>query len=227
MTEEKNILETAQIARDLKTRGCAVCNHISEKVLHFFSHWLYELAEKEEAQTENAQKRGLCPFHTWQMMSIGSPLGISRGYGKFIRETAARLAAETKTGAEAAWTIGNLITSSKDCRVCILERQEESLYISQIVSFLKTEENRKKYSASSGLCLRHLQSVVMEIKDAEMVRFLMRHAADHFSLIADEMERYCLKRATSQKDLLTPDEKNAYLRGIIHAVGSRQIGHTF
>lgn len=228
MNEGISVSEAINIARDLKkTRGCAVCNHIGDSVLHFFSSWIYDLAEKEEAQKENARLRGLCPFHTWQMMSIGSPLGISKGYNRLIKEIAARLAEDMATSAEAARTIGNLMTSSRDCRICLLERKQETLYISQFAFFLKTEENRKKYTASDGLCLRHLQSVIMEIKDADIIRFLMRHTAKTFATITAEMESYCRKRAASQKDSLTQNEKNAYLRGIIHAVGSRQIGHPF
>jgi hypothetical protein len=228
MKDGKIVSETANIVQDLKkTRGCPVCNHIGESVLNFFSSWVYDLAEKEEAQRENARKRGLCPFHTWQLISIGSPLGISKGYSGLIREIAAQLAENPAGGAEAAWIIGNLMNSSRNCRVCLLERKEETRYISRLASFLKTEENRKKYNASDGLCLRHLQSVVMEVKDADLVRFLIRHAADTFTAIAVEMENYCRKRANSQKDLLTKNEKSAYLRGIIHAVGSRQMAGPF
>lgn len=37
MNEGISVSEAINIARDLKkTRGCAVCNHIGDSVLHFF-----------------------------------------------------------------------------------------------------------------------------------------------------------------------------------------------
>ena len=227
MTDSNFINDHINIAKDIKKRICPVCNHISEKVFDFFSQWIYGLAENEDIQKENADAHGLCPFHSWQLVAVGSPLGISKGYGKLIRQIANELLKSSETQVKAVVTLNSLINGAKDCRVCIIMRKEESFYISKMLNFLTVEENRRLYSASGGLCLRHLQIVLMEITDMEVVRFLMTEAAKHFAAIADEMDSYSWKRKTSQKHLLTKAEKDAYLRGIIHAAGGQHICNQF
>jgi hypothetical protein len=227
MTVNKYTTDHDDIAKDIKTRGCPVCNYIWERVLDFFSQWVHGLAENEDIQKQNADAHGLCPFHSWQLVAVGSPLGISKGYGKLIRQIANELHNGSDTQVKATVTLHSLVNGAKECRVCILMQKEESSYISKMSNFLMAEENRRLYNSSGGLCLRHLQNVVMEIKDIEVVRFLMTEAAKHFNAIADEMDSYSLKRKTSQKQLLTKAEKDAHLRGIIHAVGRQHICNQF
>ena len=227
MTDSNFINDHINIAKDIKKRICPVCNHISEKVFDFFSQWIHGLAENEDIQKENADAHGLCPFHTWQLVSVGSSLGISKGYSKLIRHIANELLKSSETQVKAVVTLNSLINGAKDCRVCIIMRKEESSYISKMAHFLTVEENRRLYRASGGLCLRHLQSVVMEVTNPEIVRFIMTEAAKHFVAIADEMDSYSWKRKTSQKHLLTKAEKDAYLRGIIHAAGGKHICNQF
>jgi hypothetical protein len=227
MTDNNFINDHVNIAADIKKRSCPVCNHISERVFDFFSQWIHGLAENEDIQKENADAHGLCPFHSWQLVAVGSPLGISKGYSKLIRQIANELLKCPETQVKAVVTLNSLINGAKDCRVCIIMRKEESSYISKMANFLTVEENRRLYSASGGLCLRHLQIVLMEITDIEVVRLLMTEAAKHFTAIADEMDSYSWKHKMLQRHLLTKSEKDAYLRGIIHAAGGQHICNQF
>ncbi len=227
MTDNNLINDHINIAADIKKRSCPVCNYIWERVLDFFSQWIYGLAENEDIQKENADAHGLCPFHSWQLVTVGSPLGISKGYSKLMRQIAKELLESSETRVKAVVSLNSMINAAKGCRVCIIMRKEESFYISKMANFLTVEKNRRLYSASGGLCLRHFQIVLTEIVDIEVVRFLMTEAAKHFAEIADEMDSYSWKIKTLQRDLLTKAEKDAYLRGIIHAAGGQHICNQF
>ena len=82
MTDNNSIANNDALAKDMRTRGCPACYHIWKNVFEFFSHWIYVLANDEKIQSENADALGLCPFHTWQLVAIGSPQGISKGEGE-------------------------------------------------------------------------------------------------------------------------------------------------
>lgn len=223
MTDDNIFDGHFNIATDLKKNGCPVCNYITDRILGFFSQWVHDLSTSEDMQKENAKTHGLCPFHSWQLVAMGSPLGISRGNIKLIRQIADELLNDSETSGTAAITLHSLVNNAKNCRVCILMRREESIYLSGLANFFKFERNRKDYISSVRICLRHLKNVVMEIKDIEIVRFLMKEASKHFTAIADEMESYCEKRINSQKHLLTKSENDAYLRSMTYTVGGRQI----
>lgn len=223
MTDEKNLSDDADIVSGMETRGCPACDHILARVLEFFAQWIHDLSENEDRQKENAQAHGLCAFHTWQLAAMGSPLGISRGYSKLMRQIADELQKGSGTQTKAAVVIGALVSDAGNCRICHFMRKETSDYLSKIATFLTFEENRRLYNASGGLCLRHLHDLALEITDPEMIRYLMYQAAKHFAAIADNMDRYSAKRAASQKHLLTRSEEHAYLRGLIHVAGGKHI----
>lgn len=223
MIDPKERSGDTDIVSGLRTRGCPACDYILERVLEFFAHWIYDLSENENLQNENAQTHGLCPFHTWQLAAMGSPLGISRGYGKLMKHIAGKLLQGAETQADAAALTASLINDSHHCRVCRLIQKEEVHYLSKMARFLELKENRRSYSASGGLCLIHLHSITLKVDDPDIVRFLFTEAAKHFASLAHDMEHYSMKRAALQKNLLTRAERDAYLRGLISVAGGKQI----
>ena len=55
------------LAADLRTRGCAVCNHVIKAARDFFAQWQYAVSSDERAQADFASELGFCPRHTWQL----------------------------------------------------------------------------------------------------------------------------------------------------------------
>lgn len=226
MTDNGFIDAHINIAADIKKNGCPVCNHIGNQVLYFFADWIHDLSTSEALQKENANAHGLCPFHSWQLVAIGSPLGISNGYVRLIRQIADELLNASETTEKAAMTLHSLVNNAGNCRICALMRREESVYLSKLSAFLK-HTTIGDSNTSVRLCLKHLKIVAMEIKDIEMIRFLMKKTAKHLTAIADEMDNYREKRLNLQNHLLTKSEKMAYFRGITYTVGGRHICNQF
>jgi hypothetical protein len=221
MTDNNNSSNNDVLAKDMRTRGCPACDHIWKNVYEFFSHWVYVLANDEAIQ--NADALGLCPFHTWQLLAIGSPRGISKGYVKLIKRIADKLLELSCCSGKAPENLAALIKDSRECRICTLMRDTETVYLKRLVKFMAFEENRRLYATSQGLCLRHLGFLVAEISDAEIVRFLLTEASRHFGEVAEDMENYSLKHETLQRYLLNRKEKDAYLRAAIHTASGQNI----
>jgi len=91
MMDEKDFL------KDFQTRGCPACNHIGKTVADFLAGWQYSLACDERVQQEFVLELGFCPFHTWQLASLSSPQGISKGYQKLLKHISAELKKFDKT----------------------------------------------------------------------------------------------------------------------------------
>ena len=223
MIDNNSIANNNDLVTDMRTRSCPACNHIWKNVFEFFSQWIYALANDEKVQTENADALGLCPFHTWQLVAIGSPQGISRGYAKLMKHIADKLQKLSCSPADTQVNIATLIKDSKDCRICTLMRDIEITYLQELVRFMYIEENRSLYAKSQGLCLRHLGLLVEKISDAEIVQFLLTEASKHFTEFAEDMESYSLKHTALQRYLLSRNEKDAYLRAVIHTSGGQNV----
>jgi len=211
-----------QLAKDLQTRNCPVCSRIWNDVMDFFSSWVYSLANEEKAQKENADSLGVCPFHTWQLISLGSPQGISSGYELLVRRIAAELNKLTVSVENQFQQLSNIIIDRNTCRICSLIRETEDRYIKKLALFLIVEGNQNIYLSSDGLCLNHLNKLLI-ISDMEMKKVLLNHAASRFRQWADDMQQYCLKHKTLQRHSCNQNEKFAYAAAVSHIAGIKHI----
>lgn len=221
--EDRNRIAAATLANDMKTRGCPVCNRIWESVFEFFSQWCCDLANDEKIQKENANSLGLCPFHSWQLVAVASPQGISKGYVQLLRRIADELLQLSSHSGNVQDGLAALIKDGDDCRICSLMRKTEADYLNQLTEFISKQENRLLYSASHGLCLRHLGLLTALVSDPEIVQFILKEAAGRFGQLAQDMESYSLKLSSRQRYLLSRDEKDAYVRAILHIAGGQNI----
>ena len=221
--EDRNKIAADRLAKDMQTRGCPVCNHIWKSVFEFFAQWNYSLANNENIQKENAASLGLCPFHSWQLVAMASPQGISKGYVQLLRRIADELLTLSNRSGNRQEDLASLIKDSRDCRICSLMRETEADYLQQLAEFITKQENRLLYSNSHGLCLRHLGLLTALVSDPEVVQFLLKEAAGYFGQLAKDMENYSLKLASRQRYLCSRDEKDAYVRAILHIAGGQNI----
>ncbi|MBN1829562.1 MAG: hypothetical protein JW884_10520 [Deltaproteobacteria bacterium] len=214
--------ESVDFHKDLKTRGCPVCNYINEVVLDFFFQWISAFANHEAVQEEYAAALGFCPAHTWQLESIASPRGFSAGYSKLLERLAGKLSDLTGSPAHLAEGVERLIKRDH-CSVCVLMRDAEKSYIEQLAIFLRKKEGRDSYGRSQGVCLRHLASLLSVLSDEETSKYLLSQAAHRFNEAAKDMKSYVVKYAALERHLLTRNEKDAWSRAMIHVAGLKWI----
>ncbi len=212
------------IERDLNTRGCPVCNRIGDAVSRFLATWQYEFATQERTQREHAAFLGFCSLHTWQQEAISSPLGLSQGLPFLIDKLSTELAAiAASPDSDAGSSVLALVGNSAHCRVCHLMKDAETTYLKSLAEFLKTPHGQNAYTYSKGLCLTHLSLLLRHRMPENVMRLLLEHAARRFAEISEDMQNYALKRDALLGGFQNLDEEDAYLRGIVHHIGSKKV----
>jgi hypothetical protein len=212
--EKREIPKVREIdlAQDLKTRGCAVCDHLVRIAFDFLAHWQFAISAEETAQNEFAREEGFCPLHMWQLHAVSSTVGESIGLARLIEHTASSLKSSTAARDRPA----------ADCRVCRLIRQSETAYIERLAAFLREAAGQEAYGRSQGVCLRHLTVLLPHVSD-EIAQFLRQEAARHFDETAEEMQSYAIKRDALRRTLQNRDENDAHLRALIHFAGAKDV----
>ena len=219
--KEESMFLDLDIEADLQTKGCPVCKHAAEQVLHFFTHWQYQISADEKAQTDFAEELGFCPLHTWQLLAVSSPYGASIGFTRLVEHVAIYLRKEKNSSAKGK-TIGLLVHNSQNCRVCNLVRKVEMEYIKQLAAFMAESVGQNKYRLSQGACLRHL-GMLVDASSEDICEFLITHAAQRFEEDAEDMQSYALKRDALLRSLHNRNEEDAYRRAITRLIGGRSL----
>jgi GTP-binding protein EngB required for normal cell division len=216
--------QQSDLAKDLRTRGCPICDRIAEAAFDFFAKWQYALGHDRDAQRAYASTRGFCALHTWQFASIASAQGIGLGYPPLLQQMAAELEALAKSLPEqATGKIATLLPRPSECLACGVLRDVEASQIARLLSYLETQEGRERYSRSQALCMPHLHLLLAAGPSSETVTLLLSEQARHFSETAEDMQGYTLKFDAVRRGLHNKDEEDAHLRALIHLVGERSV----
>ena len=213
-------VEESVLAHDLQTRGCPVCEQLTDVALRFFSRFQYELAHDEATQQDFAEVLGFCALHTWQLEAVSSPVGASIGFARLVEHISHILAAraESPTGGHRAM---KLVRDSMECHICRLQREAEQGYLRRLAEFMDTPEGRAAYASSQGVCLRHLGLWMPVLHSDETVRFVLETASRRFEQMAEDMQSFSLKTEVLRRGRCNDDERDACLRAIIHLVGTK------
>jgi len=221
--EPSPVLDDTDIARDLKTRGCAVCNHAYKTIFDFFAILQFELHGNETCQSHFAAEGGFCRLHTWQLAAIASPQGVSQGYPRLIDRMAQEIARVATGSGDPAESVLSLVQSSQHCRACQELRTAETGYLEQLTAFIQDLEGLTAYSRSQGLCLRHLALLLEHDLPQEIKSYLLRHTSRILSATAEDMQSFSLKRDALRRGLHNQDEDDAYMRALTRLAGARYL----
>jgi len=212
----------ADIANDLRTRGCPVCRRMVQAAFKFFSHWQYELASSEQAGGQFAAEWGFCPLHTWQLAAISSPQGGSRGLPPLAQRVSDELAG-LAARPDAATAVRAIVRHAGECRVCRLLRAEEDAYIGRLADLLRRGTGRYAYGRSQTVCLRHLAMLAESGADDGLTRFLLTESARRFEELAEDMQAFALKHDAIRRGLQNADEQDAWRRTLVHLAGEANV----
>jgi uncharacterized protein DUF6062 len=210
----------SNVAADLRTRGCPVCNQVINAARDFFAQWQYALSSKKEAQRTFAAELGFCPRHIWQLHRMSSPWGESIGLAA-LTEDIARLLAKTECDETASSNVHKTLRARENCRVCVMLKNAETAYVKRLATFVSDEEGAQSYKCSQGVCLRHLARV-LAIVSKPVGELLLNTASRRFEQVTQQMRNYAAKREAVRRDLISADEEDASLRALIHLVGAEE-----
>jgi len=216
--------QQSDLAKDLQTRGCPICDRIAEAAFDFFAKWQYALGHDAEAQQVHAAARGFCGLHTWQFASISSAHGIDLGYPVLLQQLAEELQALAQgPPQEAAARLAALLPRPAECLACRVLGEVEASQIARMLSYLETEEGRARYSQSQGVCMPHLRSLLAAGPPSDTVAFLLSEQARHLRETAEDMQSYTLKFDAVRRGLHNKDEEDAHVRALVHLVGEGSV----
>ena len=211
----------AKTTLDLRTRGCPVCNRLSERMFDFFGKWQYALASEELAQTAFANSGGFCPLHTWQLVAMASPQGLSIGLPVLMDRLSHELSALAgRPEMDRASMMSNHV---RRCAACEFLTSEEQATVSQLAEIVHGGPGLALYRQSQGACLRHLGLLLSKAEGNALHAELLALAAGRCGEWAEDMQNYAMKRDAIRRALLNRDEEDAYLRAVIHLVGARAL----
>jgi predicted GTPase len=213
-------VKETDLAADLRTRGCAVCDHVVKTAHNFFTQWQYAIASDEKSQASFAAEQGFCSLHTWQLHALSSPVGESIGLAR-LTEHISRLLAKVDRGPAAASNVHKIVRTPETCRVCHSLNEAEAAYLARFADLLADERGRQIYERSKGICLRHLARLLATIASAEIREFLLATASRRLEETAEDMQSFAIKREALRRNLTNPNEDDAYLRALIHLAGAK------
>jgi hypothetical protein len=213
---------TTDLAADLQTRGCAVCDHLATRASDFFAQWQYALYADEKTRDEYAAGPGLCPLHLWQLESVSSSVGAAVGHASFVERIASVLEHAAAMPSDRG-IVESLVPKADDCRVCRLLRAAETDYLGRLAAFVGQREGKEHYTRSHGLCLRHLAQLVAAVSKDDTAAFLLGAAARHFKKIGGDMRDYATKTEALRRELYTVDEQDVVMRALTRLAGNRGI----
>ena len=212
---------TAGVRSEYATRGCPICDRLVRISKEFFIKFQYALYNDEREQESFAECGGFCPFHTWQLEAISSPVGFSVGCARLVRRISGLLEQIASSPECANESLPQLFPGPKGCRVCALLREAEQGQIKTLSASLQEAATKELYARSQGVCLRHLEMLVKASSDGKTIRFLLQTASTVLQLVSEDMEGFALKREATRRHLVSEDEEDAYLRAVIHLAGAK------
>jgi len=206
----------------LNTRTCPICAAQSQTVFDFFAQYQAKLANDGDVRKAFVVSKGFCQVHTWQFERLSSSQGLSEGYVTFLETVAYELRrAAPLTGPQTTKVIDQFLSDGETCLACRLLRDDEVIQRERFLAQVATTDGQKFYQQSLGLCLPHLQAVLLDKPPRKIKEFLLLEQARHFEDLADDMHNYTLKRDAIRSWLSNSEEENAGKRALVQLVGER------
>jgi len=209
-----------EVLDSLRFVGCPVCHRLGVVIFNALAAWQHRIIIDDAAQKWFAQSLGFCPLHTWQLASVSSPQGLSRGYPRLTQRLASGLRA-IHGDANVAEPIRLLLASSTTCPLCKLSAQAEAQCLQHLTAILEDSLGQKRYSASRGVCLRHLPGLLAGVKDTSVKRLVLDEAASHLAMLSEDMQSFALKHSTLRRQLINTCEATALTVALEKVAGRR------
>jgi small GTP-binding protein len=207
-----------------KKTGCKICGEILESVFRFLSKYQYELTINPEAQQDHARRGGFCPLHTWQYEGISSPQGVCEAYPKPTHHIAEELrdaAFRVAQWEDPIENLGNLLPTSKTCRVCQTRIETERRAVEDTANAVFRALEQEPHV--SACCLPHLLLVAGFLGPGAAAQRLLQAHARLLERTAEDLQRYALKHDALRRYLTSEEERRASQLALLLLSGHRNV----
>jgi len=205
--------------------GCRICGQVLDSVFSFLSKHQYDLTINRDTQREHARRGGFCSLHTWQYENISSPYGVCTSYPELAHRMSTELLRVAAGTSDATWTaegISNLGGSQNTCRVCQVRIEAERKAVNETVAALR----RLEASPSGKLpacCVLHLAMIVGHLGKGRVAGTLLNAHARFFERMAEDAQRYALRRDALRRYLTSEEERRASQLMLLMLAGHRSL----
>jgi GTP-binding protein EngB required for normal cell division len=207
-----------------RIKTCEICAKVADKLWDSLCKYQYEIAVSRTVQQRFVDRGGLCPFHAWQLESVGSAYGTCAGYSRLLDRLAAELRNLSADGLarDLQARVRNLMPSEGDCMLCNVRDDEEQRAIKGTAKRLEEHEARA-LNALSAICLPHFAMLLSATQNSGLVRTLVERQAEVLQRFSEDMKRYAIKHDGVRRYLASEEENAAAERGLLLVIGRRQV----
>jgi GTP-binding protein EngB required for normal cell division len=200
---------------------CRICLRLERVVWDFMAHAQYELSVRENCQHLHASRSGFCPLHTWRYEAVSSPQGVCAAHPEVLvrfAEQLRTLADHGKSLEAIAEGLRLILPQHSSCKVCGLISSEEQVAADQIAREISVDP-----AQCPPLCAYHLHAVLAANPETEAATRLLRKEATAFDALAEEMQRFVLKRAAPRHHFTTKSENEPAMAGLARLAGNQRL----
>ncbi len=220
-------------AHPVRMEDCVVCARVVDTLFDFMRQYQHDLAARSGEQERLASAGGLCGPHMRLYASMASDRDVCVALAPLVKRLAADLHASGSSappgGArEAPDDDSAPDDSAPECPLCAAQDEAQSRAISELA---------RQYGASAGIepasapgtapatvpsvCLPHLRAVASQLGDRPLTRALARRQSMAAERLAEDMQRYVMKRDAVRSGLASEEEAQAARRAVAFIAGHR------
>ena len=153
---------------------------------------------------------------------MASPDGICTGYFPLLLSLSADLqalaASDTDIGTVRKWIVDWMGTKAR-CSASEIRAAAESDSLNRVISDI---EARNQVSIPA-LCLPHLARLTMRIENTQTAKKLLASESAVIRRLAEEMQRYALRKESLRRDLITEEEELSYRFALQYLAGNKHV----
>ena len=205
-----------------RVEECLLCSRVNDALFQFLCQFQYELVTSAEVRERFASAGGLCESHLRLYASMASERGLCLALAPLMRRMATTLggAAGQLTKDSSVAVRDGLNSANAGCAACQLQSATELEAIEQFAVGCE-----RLVSEASGkfpfLCVPHLRVTISRVRDLTWLGALLGGEASAAERLAEDMQRYVLKRDGVRHALTTEEESRAAKDAIDFIAGRR------
>jgi tRNA U34 5-carboxymethylaminomethyl modifying GTPase MnmE/TrmE len=210
---------TADPGSSAQVRPCAICRMIEDAFFEFLSSYQSALIRDPKAHAAFVAEGGFCATHWWQYAAMAASRDICVAVTPLLKQISLELwDLETRSN-DTLHSRYVTFRGGPKCKMCAIQKNIEL----EAGTKLTTGRQKDLHAAASAICLPHVFRIATTISDPLVARVLLANQARMADRLAEDMQRYALKRDGLRRALLSDEEEAAATTAIGHIAGARSL----
>jgi hypothetical protein len=197
-----------------QVQRCEVCERIHQTFFEFLCQFQHAVVTDSRELERFVADGGFCARHFWLYRELAAPKDICVALSPLVM----KLSAQLRT---AATTAIALCPPPATCRMCLMQQHIENETTAGIVTQASVGDPTR--ARKPALCMPHLRIISMGLNDPALTTALFNEQARTLERLAEDMQRYALKRDALRRCLTSEEEGRAAEDAVLLVTGRRLI----